>query len=294
MAPFAPFFADKLYQDLSIPANSEMGKDTKSVHISFFPKKDEDAIDKALERRMNLAQVVTSMVLALRRKVGIKVRQPLQTLMIPVASDEQRQEIETMAPLILSEVNVKDIKFVSNEEGILVKRIKADFKKLGPKFGKQMKSVAQAISEMSQHQIIELERDGILTLDIESQPITVEIGDVEIRNEDIPGWLVANEGSVTVALDVTITGELRREGIARELVNRIQNLRKSRDYDITQRINIAVAPSELINDAVNEYADYICKQVLADSLLIADVNNPLEDEVFDIDGTVIRLAITPV
>ena len=140
-----------------------------------------------------------------------------------------------------------------------------------------MKSVAQAISEMSQHQIIELERDGILTLDIESQPITVEIGDVEIRNEDIPGWLVANEGSVTVALDVTITGELRREGIARELVNRIQNLRKSRDYDITQRINIAVAPSELINDAVNEYADYICKQVLADSLLIADVNNPLED-----------------
>ncbi|MFG6396972.1 MAG: isoleucine--tRNA ligase [Muribaculaceae bacterium] len=294
MAPVAPFFADKLYQDLSIPANSEMGKDTKSVHISFFPKKDEDAIDKALERRMNLAQVVTSMVLALRRKVGIKVRQPLQTLMIPVASDEQRQEIETMAPLILSEVNVKDIKFVSNEEGILVKRIKADFKKLGPKFGKQMKSVAQAISEMSQHQIIELERNGILTLDIESQPITVEIGDVEIRNEDIPGWLVANEGSVTVALDVTITGELRREGIARELVNRIQNLRKSRDYDITQRINIAVAPSELINDAVNEYADYICKQVLADSLLIADVNNPLEDEVFDIDGTVIRLAITPV
>ncbi|MDE5942534.1 MAG: isoleucine--tRNA ligase, partial [Muribaculaceae bacterium] len=237
--------------------------------------------------------IITSMVLSLRRKVNIKVRQPLQTLMIPVSSDEQQKEIEAVSPLILSEVNVKNLKFVSNEEGILVKRIKADFKKLGPKFGKQMKAVAQAIAEMSQSQIIALEKDGTVTIDAAGTPVAVEIGDVEIRNEDIPGWLVANEGTVTVALDVTVTEELRREGIARELVNRIQNLRKSRDYDITQRINIVVAPDEVTDDAVTEYAGYICRQVLADAIIVAEVKNPAEDEKFDIDGTEILLSVTP-
>ena len=254
MAPFAPFFADKLYNDLSAPAQEASGEKMESVHISMFPTADESVIDKALERRMNLAQIITSMVLSLRRKVNIKVRQPLQTLMIPVSTTEQRDEIEAVAPLILSEVNVKDIKFVSNEEGVLVKRIKADFKKLGPKHGKLMKAVAQAISEMSQQQIIELEKNGSTELAIAGNPVMVDISDVEIRNEDIPGWLVANEGSVTVALDVTLTDALKREGIARELVNRIQNIRKNRDYDITRRVNILISPCDMTDDAMKEYA----------------------------------------
>ncbi len=293
MAPFAPFFADKLYQDLSAPALETEGKSPESVHISFFPTADDAMIDLKLESRMHLAQVITSMVLSLRRKVNIKVRQPLQTLMIPVNSDEQRKEIEAMAALILSEVNVKEFRFVSNEEGILVKRIKADFKKLGPKHGKMMKAVAQAIAEMTQPQIIELEKNGSIDIEANGSTVTVDASDVEIRNEDIPGWLVANEGVLTVALDVTVSEELRREGVARELVNRIQNIRKNRDYDITQRINISIAPCNLTDGAVKEYADYICRQVLADSLIIAEVNSPADDECLDIDGTEVTLAISP-
>ncbi len=293
MAPFAPFFADRLYADLKAPALSAEGKTPESVHISFFPKADEALIDPALERRMNLAQVITSMVLSLRRKVNIKVRQPLQTLMIPVANDQQRAEIEAMAQLILSEVNVKEIKFVGNDEGVLVKRIKADFKKLGPKFGKRMKAVAQAIADMSQHDIIALERDGNVELSMtDGEPVRVDVADVEIRNEDIPGWLVANEGSVTVALDVTVTEALRREGMAREIVNRVQNLRKNRDYDITQRINIVVAPSPLTDDAVKDFGEYICRQVLADAIAVAPVYDPTEDEIFDMDGNTVTISVS--
>ncbi len=293
MAPFAPFFADKLYADLKAPALEAEGKSPESVHISFFPKADDTLIDPALESRMSLAQVITSMVLSLRRKVNIKVRQPLQTLMIPVANDKQRAEIEAMSQLILSEVNVKEIKFVSNDEGVLVKRIKADFKKLGPKFGKRMKAVAQAISEMSQHDIMALERDGSVEINMpDSEPVQVDVTDVEIRNEDIPGWLVANEGAVTVALDVTVTESLRREGMAREIVNRVQNLRKNRDYDITQRINIVVAPSPLTDDAVKDFGEYICRQVLADAIAVASVDAPAEDEIFDVDGNAVTISVS--
>lgn len=295
MAPFAPFFADRLYTDLKAPALAAEGKTPESVHIAYFPKADESLVDSALESRMHLAQVITSMVLSLRRKVNIKVRQPLQTLMIPVANEQQQAEIEAMAPLILSEVNVKEIKFVGNEEGILVKRIKADFKKLGPKFGKRMKAVAQAIADMDQHSIIVLERDGAIELTPADGlgAVTVEAADVEIRNEDIPGWLVVNEGSVTVALDVTVTENLRREGIAREIVNRVQNLRKSRDYDITQRVNLVVAPSALTDDAVACFGEYICRQVLADAIVVAPVERPAEDEIFDIDGNKVVVSVTP-
>ena len=295
MAPFAPFFADRLYTDLKAPALAAEGKTPESVHIAYFPKADESLVDSALESRMHLAQVITSMVLSLRRKVNIKVRQPLQTLMIPVANEQQQAEIEAMAPLILSEVNVKEIKFVGNEEGILVKRIKADFKKLGPKFGKRMKAVAQAIADMDQHSIIVLERDVAIELTPADGlgAVTVEAADVEIRNEDIPGWLVANEGSVTVALDVTVTENLRREGIAREIVNRVQNLRKSRDYDITQRVNLVVAPSALTDDAVACFGEYICRQVLADAIVVAPVERPAEDEIFDIDGNNVVVSVTP-
>lgn len=284
MAPYSPFYADKLYMDLTAPAAAEEGKEVRSVHLSDFPVVDECLIDKDLEERMRLAQVITSLVLSLRRKVNIKVRQPLQTLMIPVISDRQRQAIEAMAPLILSEVNVKDLKFVASDEGILVKRIKPDFKKLGPKFGKQMKAVAQAVAAMSQAQINALDRDGFIELDVNGTPCRIEAADVEIHNEDIPGWLVANEGAVTVALDVTIPENLRREGVARELVNRIQNIRKSREYAITDRINVVIAPGEFVDGAVADFADYIGRQVLAASIETAPVESPREDEVLDIDG----------
>ncbi len=292
MAPYSPFYADKLYMDLTAPMAAEEGKEVRSVHLTDFPAVYEALIDKDLEERMRLAQVITSLVLSLRRKVNIKVRQPLQTLMIPVVSDRQRQAIEAMAPLILSEVNVKDLKFVASDEGILVKRIKPDFKKLGPKFGKQMKAVAQAVAAMSQAEINTLDRDGFIELDVNGTLCRIEASDVEIHNEDIPGWLVANEGAVTVALDVTIPENLRREGVARELVNRIQNIRKSRDYAITDRINVVIAPGEFVDGAVADFADYIARQVLAASIESAPVETTQEDEVLDIDGNEVLVKVT--
>ena len=243
---------------------------------------------------MHLAQVVTSLVLSLRRKVNIKVRQPLQTLMVPVGSDERRKELEAMAPLILSEVNVKELKLVGDDEGVLVKSIKPDFKKLGPKFGKQMKAVAAAITAMSQQEIARLEREGSVQLTIDGGEITVELPDVEIHSEDIPGWLVANEGNVTVALEVEITDELRKEGVARDLVNRIQNIRKSRGYDITDRIRVVVEPSEFTAGALEDFKDYIASQVLAAEVTADAVDTPAEDEILDIDGTTVNVKITKI
>ena len=292
IAPFAPFFADKLYKDLTAPALEAEGKMATSVHIASYPIADESLIDKDLEQKMNLAQTITSLVLSLRRKVNIKVRQPLQTLMIPVSSEKAKQQIADMSQLILSEVNVKEIKFVGSDEGVLVKRIKADFKKLGPKHGKMMKAVAAAIAVLSQAEIIALEKDGSLAINVEGTPVTIDVADVEIRSEDIPGWLVATEGAVTVALDITVTENLRREGIARELVNRIQNIRKSRDYEITARINVAIAPSALTDDTVAEYGEYIGRQVLAQAVVVAPVENPLDDERLDIDGTEVTVKVT--
>lgn len=292
IAPFAPFFADKLYKDLTAPALEAEGKKATSVHIASYPIADESLIDKGLEQKMNLAQTITSLVLSLRRKVNIKVRQPLQTLMIPVSSEKAKQQIADMSQLILSEVNVKEIKFVGSDEGVLVKRIKADFKKLGPKHGKMMKAVAAAIAVLSQAEIIALEKDGSLAINVEGTPVTIDVADVEIRSEDIPGWLVATEGAVTVALDITVTENLRREGVARELVNRIQNIRKSRDYEITARINVAIAPSALTDDTVAEYGEYIGRQVLAQAVVVAPVENPLDDERLDIDGTEVTVKVT--
>lgn len=292
IAPFAPFFADKLYKDLTAPALEAEGKKATSVHIASYPIADESLIDKDLEQKMNLAQTITSLVLSLRRKVNIKVRQPLQTLMIPVSSEKAKQQIADMSQLILSEVNVKEIKFVGSDEGVLVKRIKADFKKLGPKHGKMMKAVAAAIAVLSQAEIIALEKNGSLAINVEGTPVTIDVADVEIRSEDIPGWLVATEGAVTVALDITVTENLRREGVARELVNRIQNIRKSRDYEITARINVAIAPSALTDDTVAEYGEYIGRQVLAQAVVVAPVENPLDDERLDIDGTEVTVKVT--
>ena len=267
MSPIAPFYADKLYMDLV----TATGRDNVvSVHLAKFPEYKEDMIDKELEVRTQMAQDVTSMVLALRRKVNIKVRQPLQCIMIPVVDEEQRAHIEAVKALIMSEVNVKDIKFVDGAAGVLVKKVKCDFKKMGPKFGKQMKAVAAAVAEMSQEAIAELEKNGSYTLQLDGTDVLVEATDVEIFSEDIPGWLVANEGKLTVALDVTVTEELRREGIARELVNRIQNIRKSSGLEITDKIKITLSKNQQTDDAVNEYKDYICNQVLGTSLTLTD------------------------
>ncbi len=267
MAPIAPFYADRLYKDLVSVTKEE---NVVSVHLALFPVADDKLIDEDLESRMQVAQDITSMVLALRRKVNIKVRQPLQCIMIPVVDEKQRAHIEAVKTLIMNEVNVKELKFVDNSEGVLVKKVKCDFKKLGPKFGKQMKAVAAAIAALSQDAIAELERTGRYTLMLDGGDAVIEATDVDIFSEDIPGWLVANEGRLTVALEITVTEELRREGVARELINRIQNIRKSSGFEITDKISIKLSKNPQSDDAVNEYNAYICNQVLANSLTLVD------------------------
>ena len=270
LAPLAPFYADQLFLDLNAGLCEARKNKAQSVHLVDFPKADEALINKDLEARMEAAQKITSMVLALRRKVNIKVRQPLQSVMIPVTDEEQRAHIEAVKNLIQNEVNVKEVKFVDNAAGILVKRVKCDFKKLGPKFGKQMKAVAAAVQGMSQEDIAAFEEAGFFTFNLEDGEARIETTDVEIFSEDIPGWLVANEGKLTVALEVTITEELRQEGIARELVNRIQNLRKSSGLEITDKIDIVLSKDAHSDAAVETFRDYICNQVLGHSLTLAD------------------------
>lgn len=289
MAPFAPFFADRLFADLT----SVTAPGTDSVHLMLFPKADRSLIDSDLENRMHLSQTITSMVLSLRRKANLKVRQPLQRIMIPADDDARRQAILSMKDLILSEVNVKELELVDAGSGILVKRVKPDFKKLGPKFGKTMKQVADAIRQMSQPDILHLESQGSVTLRVGDADAVIELADVEIISEDIPGWLVANEGNVTVALDITVTPELRAEGIARDIVNRIQNIRKNRDYDITDKITLTFAPSTEAEEALSRYADYISRQVLATALAVAPVDpaDP-EAETLELDDMTLTVKIS--
>ncbi|MDE7369759.1 MAG: isoleucine--tRNA ligase, partial [Muribaculaceae bacterium] len=289
MAPIAPFYSDQLYRDLT----SVSGRDNKSVHLAKFPKADKSAIDKELETRMDIAQRLTSMILALRRKANIKVRQPLQAMMVPATDKKQRAEIESVKDLILTEVNVKSLQIPDDDENILVKRVKPDFKKLGPKHGKAMKQVANTIMSLTQSQIRELERDGSIKIALpDNSEAIVDGTDVEIISEDIPGWMVANEGNLTVALDITVTPELRREGIARDLINRVQNIRKSRDYNITDRITVVIEPNELTDDAVKEYGSYIATQVLANAVVTGKVDSPADDERLDIDGTEVNVKIS--
>jgi len=239
---------------------------------------------------MQAAQDITSMVLSLRRKQNLKVRQPLQAIMVPVLDESQRGDIEAVADLIRNEVNVKEIKLVGNDAGILVKRVKPDFKKLGPKYGKVMKALAARITGMEQSEIAQLEKDGKFTVDLDGQQAVVELADVEIISEDIPGWLVANEGNLTVALDITVTDELRLEGIARELVNRIQNVRKDKDFNITDKINVTIAPDERTDDAVKAYGNYIAHQVLANSITIAPVEAATAVDL-DMDGWMLAVNV---
>lgn len=284
MAPIAPFYADKLYKDLT----ATTGNGALSVHLSDFPVSDTAHIDKELEERMRIAQDITSMVLALRRKVNIKVRQPLSMLMIPVVDEQQKQHIEAMRNLILTEVNVKELKFVDNAAGILVKRVKPDFKELGPRYGKIMKQLANAITGMSQEAIASYEREGRYVFDIDGLQAVIESGDAEILSEDIPGWLVANEGRLTVALDVTLTEELQKEGYARELVNRIQNIRKQNEYEITDKIRITLAHNAIIDNVIKEYGEYIARQTLADSIVIGEVSG---EDAMELDLDTLKINI---
>ena len=266
MAPISPFYADQLYMNLV----STTGRDNVvSVHLAKFPECDESIIDKELENRMQMAQKVSSMGLALRKKINIIVKQPLQKLMIPVDA-VTKERLEAVKSLIMNEVNIKEIDFVEGASDILVKKVKCNFKIMGKKFGPLMKQVAAAVTTMSQEQIAELETNGKLTLDLNGTPAEIEAGEVEIFSEDIPGWVVANEGTLTVALDTVVTDELRREGIARELVSKIQNIRKSSGFEITDKINITLSKNAQTDDAINEYNTYICNQVLANSLQLAD------------------------
>ncbi len=289
MAPIAPFYADKLFGDLIAVTGREHAT---SVHLSDFPVCHEELIDKDLEERMQMAQSISSMVLALRRKVNIKVRQPLQHLMIPVLDEHQRSALEAVKALVLNEVNVKEMRFVDNTEGILVKRIKPDFKKLGPRYGKIMKALAAAIQQMSQEDINAFEKAGTFTLKVDGVDAVIDRADVEIISEDIPGWLVANEGRLTVALDITVTEELKKEGLARELVNRIQNIRKSSGFDITDKVIIKIASATEMDGAIQSFREYISNQVLAKSIEITSepIANAttLDFEDFTLDVLVVK------
>ena len=288
MAPIAPFYADRLYQDLT----SVTGRgNAKSVHLAKFPECDEASVDTELEYRMELAQQISSMVLALRKKEALIVRQPLQKIAIPAADEVMKSRIEAVKQLILSEVNVKELVFVEGD-GILVKKIKCNFRTLGKKFGKLMKSVNAAVTEMSQEHISELEKNGSITLQVDGTDALIELADVEIFSEDVPGWTVANEGALTVALDVEVTEELRREGVAREIVKKIQALRKESGFDITDRIAVSLSSSEASDAAVEQFRDYICNQVLADTLII-DSATESNDEI-ELENATVKVMVAKI
>lgn len=281
-SPIAPFYMDRLFNDLNAATN----RYSTSVHLAKFPTANESAIDTDLEERMNIAQRVSSMVLGLRRKVSLKVRQPLSKIMIPINSEKTRRQIEAVKNIIMTEVNVKDVEMLENTTGILVKRIKPDFKVLGPKYGKIMKQISAAIAAMSQEDIAQLEKAEKFNLNIDSQEIVIERNDVEIISEDIPGWLVTNEGTLTVALDITITDELKNEGIAREFVNRIQNLRKESGFEVTDKIVIEISDNQYSNEAIKAFNDYISGQTLATQITISDKLTENNATVIDIDENV--------
>jgi len=277
-APVAPFFMDRLYTDL---INATQKETFESVHLAEFPTYDASFIDASLERKMENAQTISSLVLSLRAKEKIKVRQPLQKIMIPVLDAQQKEEIEAVSDLIKHEVNVKEIELLDDASGILVKQVKPNFKTLGPKFGRDMKSISNAIQNFSQGDIIKIEKDGNLSINIDEKTINLDISDVEISSKDIEGWLVANAHNLTVALDVTISEELRKEGIARELVNRIQNLRKDSGLEVTDKIKLTILNFENLQTSVEENKAYIMSETLTKELVFVDSLNDGTEIEFD-------------
>jgi isoleucyl-tRNA synthetase len=266
-APVAPFYMDKLFNDLN-GVTARHGDE--SVHLSSFPTYQETHIDRALEKRMAVAQKLSSMILGLRRKVNIKVRQPLNKMILPVSDPQFRDQVEAVRTLVLNEVNVKEIEYITDTAGILVKRIKPNFKTLGPRFGKLMKELTRIIGDMDQEEIAAFEKEKGCEIEIGGKRVQLTMDDVEIISEDIPGWLVANEGAITVALDINITEELRQEGVARELINRIQNIRKESGFDVTDKIEVLIENHELINRAVETHGKYIGSQTLAKNVSLVD------------------------
>ena len=266
-APIAPFFMDRLYKDLTQASQSET---FDSVHLADFPAYAENFVDKSLESRMQKAQTISSLVLSLRKKEMIKVRQPLQKVMIPVLDAQQKAEIEAVAELIKAEVNVKEIELLDDASGVLVKQIKPNFKALGPRFGKDMGLISKEIQNFSQEQINEIDKNGSIDVAVSGKSITLTTADVEITSQDIPGWLVANAGGITVALDITLTEELKNEGIARELVNRIQNLRKDSGFEVTDRITVYLKYNKILQEAVMANEGYIKSETLTDELIFKE------------------------
>ena len=287
-APIAPFYSDRLFMDLN---NITRRFKESSVHLALFPEYDESLINKALEERMDIAQKVSSMILGLRRKVSIKVRQPLARIMVPVPDKYFRAKFEAVKDLILAEVNVKEVEYIDDTASILVKKIKPNFKTLGPRYGKLMKEIASVISTLTPPEIVAFENNGSHPATINGEQITLTTDDVEIISEDIPGWQVANDGKLTVALDITVSEELRHEGIAREFVNRIQNIRKEAGFDVTDKITVEIEENQLINEAVRKYAPYIGSQTLATTVtLVKGVIGKGVIEV-EIEETVIKISV---
>jgi isoleucyl-tRNA synthetase len=288
-APIAPFYMDRLFSDL----NNATGRHKEnSVHLILFPEYDESLIDKALEERMDIAQKVSSMILGLRRKVSIKVRQPLARILVPVPDKAFRDKFEAVKDLILAEVNVKEAEFIDDTASVLVKKIKPDFKILGPRYGKLMKEISNTISALTPQEIVAFENNGKHTLTINSQQIILTTEDVEIISEDIPGWQVANDGKLTVALDITVSDDLKYEGIAREFVNRIQNIRKENGFDVSNKITVLIEDHEFVREAVKRHASYIGSQTLATSVTLTDsfIDNNIRE--VDIDEVVVKISVT--
>ncbi|HJX72350.1 MAG TPA: isoleucine--tRNA ligase [Bacteroidales bacterium] len=282
-SPIAPFYMDKLYHDLNSAAekNAEV-----SVHLEDFPVSDKSLVDKKLEERMDIAQNVSSMILGLRRKVNIKVRQPLRRIMIPALDKSFEKQFQAVKNLILSEVNVKEVEFLKDTSDILIKRIKPDFKKLGPQYGKLMKDISNAVSSFTQEDIAKIETEGHYVIMAGDQQIDLQLSDVEIASEDIPGWLVASEGRITVALDVTITEDLRQEGLARELVNRIQNMRKNSGFEVTDKITIDIQKHQGLNDSVIQFEKYISSQTLAKHINLVDKIDAEDSKLIELDESI--------
>jgi isoleucyl-tRNA synthetase len=288
MAPIAPFFSEFLYRNLNEVTKAEKHD---SVHLSFFPTVNEVAIDKMLEERMDYAQRISSMVHSLRRGQKIRVRQPLQKVLLPILDDSFETQVELVKDLILTEVNVKELVYVKDTSGLIKKGIKPNFKTLGKKLGKQMKAAQQSIEAMTQEDIAVLEKNNLYSIEVEGEKVDINLEDVTISSEDLEGWLVTNDGDLTVAMDVNISEELKAEGTARELVNRIQNMRKDQDFEVTDRIVLTLESSDYIKDAIAQFGSYICNEVLATDLRIVD-SLTTGQEVELIEGVSVKITVT--
>jgi isoleucyl-tRNA synthetase len=280
MAPISPFFSDLLFRNLNMVTDRHK---EKSVHHILFPKADQSVIDEPLEQRMQLARDISSLVLSLRKKINIKVRQPLQKILIPVINEEMKSQIKKTEDLIKSEVNIKEIEYLNDGNGFIKKKIKPNFVALGKKLGSKMKKVATMLSNFSQEDIALLEKQGFYSLRVDNESIILQLEEVEISSDDIPGWMVANKDALTVALDVTISTELVSEGNARELINRIQKIRKDNGYELTDRIVVQVTETDELKNSIARFNSYICAEILADELeLVPALANGIEIEVNDI------------